>query len=62
VAALEGEIVMLRTELTQARRALEEHAGLARAADEQIERHRVLLERARDALGELLGPRSEGDV
>ena len=62
VAALEGEIVMLRTELTQARRALEEHVGLARAADEQIERHRVLLERARDALGELLGPRSEGDV
>jgi DNA-binding response OmpR family regulator len=62
VAALEGEIVMLRTELTHSRRALEEHAGLARAADEQIERHRVLLERARDALGELLGPRSEGDV
>jgi len=62
VAALEGEIVMLRTELTQARRALEEHAGLARAADEQIERHRLLLERARDALGELLGPRSEGEL
>jgi hypothetical protein len=62
VAALEGEIVMLRTELTQARRALEEHEGLARAADEQIERHRVLLERARDALGELLGTKSESDV
>jgi DNA-binding response OmpR family regulator len=62
VAALEGEIVMLRTELTQARRALEEHEGLARAADEQIARHRELLQRARDALGELLGPRSESDV
>jgi hypothetical protein len=58
VPALESEIVVLRTELTQARRSLEEQASLARVADEQIERHRLLLELARDALGELLTERT----
>jgi len=55
VPALEAEIAVLRTELTEARRLLDERATLAKSADEQLDRQRALLERARDALAEALG-------
>jgi DNA-binding response OmpR family regulator len=53
--ALEGEIVVLRTDLTEMRRKLDEQTSLARAAEDQLERHRVLLARTRDSLAEVLG-------
>ncbi len=61
VPALEAEIAVLRTELTEARRLLDERAALARSADDQLDRQRALLERARDALAEALGRDASGD-
>jgi CheY-like chemotaxis protein len=58
--ALEGEIVVLRTDLTEMRRKLDEQTSLARAAEEQLERHRGLLARTRESLTEVLGGKEEG--
>lgn len=53
--ALEAEIVVLRTDLTEMRRKLDEQTALAREAEQQLDRQRVLLARTRDSLAVVLG-------
>jgi chromosome segregation ATPase len=60
LAALEAEIAVLRTEVTEMRRRIEEQTAVARATDEQIDRQRALLDRARSAIGELVGDSDDG--
>jgi CheY-like chemotaxis protein len=55
LTALEAEIAVLRTELTEMRRKLGEQTALAKASEEELERHRALLARARDTIADAMG-------
>jgi chromosome segregation ATPase len=55
IAELEGEIVVLRGELATMRRQAEQDATSARAANEQLEHERALLERAKALLEKVSG-------
>jgi hypothetical protein len=59
VPALEGEIGALRAELSIVRTKLESESALARVANEQVERNRKLLDRAKETLAALVGDDEE---
>lgn len=54
IPALEAEIAALRSEVASARTKLDNEAALVRAANDQLERNKKLLDRARAALAELV--------
>jgi chromosome segregation ATPase len=54
VPALEGEISALRAELTALRASMESESTLLRVANAQLERNKRLLDRAKEALVELV--------
>jgi hypothetical protein len=55
LTALEAEIAVLRTELTEMRRKLGEQTALSKASEEELDRHRALLARARDTIADAMG-------
>jgi chromosome segregation ATPase len=54
VPELKGELAVLRAEVSSLRRKLDDEAVRTRAATEQLDRNRALLERARTALAEVV--------
>ena len=57
--SLEAEIAALRTELASARAKLDNEAALVRAANDQLEKNKQLLNRARAALASVVDPAEE---